>query len=1274
MRHYCILTLVVFCFVVCPVLAAADLVLTLPSGVTLTPGQQAAFPVTLNQPALGGLFLTLTSSDPSKVTITPDTVMILSGTTTPVRMPQVTGVGFGSATISVSGYNLTGDSKTVSVVGSGAIVLSGNNLNVGQSASYPITLSSPAPAGGATVALSVSDPSTLSLSSSSIFVSAGTTTPAVQPTITGLKAGSATITASASGYSTATQTIQVQSAQATAALSFSPNSLNVSAGTSASFVLNLSPAQPTPTTITLSNSNPAAATLPTSVTIGAGSTSVGVSVTALGAGTATIAAASSSPAVSGTSATITVTTGQDILMPSSLSVAPGQDATLPVSLAQPAPGGIFIILQTSDPTKISVSPSTIMIPLGSTTPFRPVTVTGLAGGSATITAMAYNLRGGSTSVVVGTAQNLTPSTLSMTGAGTTQNLTLTLSSPAPAGGLSFNISSGNPAVASVPATVTVPANAYSATVPVTALSAGTAVIHSSNLPTYGDVTATVTVVASSGAIGLPSGVSVAVGQSASFPITLGSAASSAVTLTLTSSDTSKVGLPVTTAYIPAGFTTPVVQPTVTGLTVGSAQIKVSGSGYTEASQTVQVTGSLTFTPSSLAITGTTQQALIVNLSAPAAAPVVVTLASTNTGVATVPASVTIGTSSTSASFMVTPLTAGSTSITASAGSLSASASVTVASAQRLGSLSLPANVKLTPNQASPFPVSLSAPPSSNLTVTLSSSSPAVTISPTTIQVPAGTLTPTPQPQVTGAAFGTASITATAPGYDTAIQAVQVGASLSFASSSINMTGAGTSSVLLNLSVPTPTALTINLSSGNTAAVTVPASVTIPANGGSVNVPITAVGAGTATIVATPTVATVTGASTTATVTMGKDIQLPSGVVVTPGQQAAFPVTLSKPALSTMYINLSSSDPTKVTVDPATMIILSGATTTARPITVTGVSGGMASITVSAYGFVGDTQTVLVSSSGPVLPFALSPSSLTITGTGSVQTMVVTLPTAAPTGGVKVTLVSTSPTVASVPASVTVSAGQTAASFQVTGAGLGSATIRASATGYPDATASVTVGAASGIILPSNPTVSLTTPVTFNITLAQPAPAGGVYVTLTSDLSIAGVAPSPVFFPAGSTTPDPQYQVRLIAVALGTVTITASAPGYATVSQTVTVTPATATATWDGPCWYRGTIYGQQGQFQAISYTLRNAPSTLQGLLYFNGTCDGKDGADNLNDYDTVDQPGSSISGFTYHPNIVPSSAIYWFGPRNAIKAHGVCPTGLPCSGCVVYNQSTPMCN
>ncbi len=199
----------------------------------------------------------------------------------------VTGVKVGSAVIQASNANITAVSASVTVIASTAISLpAGLDVGMGQTMPFAVTLPSPAPAGGVTIALVSSDLTKLTISPASVFVSAGATAPYAQPQISGAGLGTASITASAPSYLTSDQTVQVVSQ-----VSFSPSSLTIGGTATQNFTLNLMTPAPAPgLTVMLNSSNTGVASVPATVVFATGSSSVSVPVTGVSAGSATITA------------------------------------------------------------------------------------------------------------------------------------------------------------------------------------------------------------------------------------------------------------------------------------------------------------------------------------------------------------------------------------------------------------------------------------------------------------------------------------------------------------------------------------------------------------------------------------------------------------------------------------------------------------------------------------------------------------------------------------------------------------------------------------------------------------------------------------------------------------------------------------------------------------------------------------------------------------------------------------------------------------------------
>ena len=85
--------------------------------------------------------------------------------------------------------------------------------------------------------------------------------------------------------------------------------------------------------------------------------------------------------------------------------------------------------------------------------------------------------------------------------------------------------------------------------------------------------------------------------------------------------------------------------------------------------------------------------------------------------------------------------------------------------------------------------------------------------------------------------------------------------------------------------------------------------------------------------------------------------------------------------------------------------------------------------------------------------------------------------------------------------------------------------------------------------------------------------------------------------------------------------------------------------WYGGCWLNTTIYGITGNYQAIDFALTTpTPVPVQGTLFDGLNCTAN-GGDNMNDFNTLTGSSHMLRGFTHNPNAMPTSAIYWIGDR-----------------------------
>lgn len=260
--------------------------------------------------------------------------------------------------------------------------------------------------------------------------------------------------------------------------------------------------------------------------------------------------------------------------------------------------------------------------------------------------------------------------------------TITLSHPAPGGGLTVALTSAQPSEAGVPPNVTFSAGAISATFPVTTVPVKTdrsELITATSGRVEASGTLTLKAPALSGIAVSP--VSLIGGTGATGKITLtGVVAAGAGTLNVAISTTGPASAPATVA-VPEGAASASFSVTTSPVTADAPATITATLGTINKSKTISVKApvlkSLTLTPSK--VTGGKQATGTVTLTGPAAADFVVTLSASRVE-ASVPASVTVPAGATSATFQIqtTNVTAiTSVTITASAGGLTRSATLKV---------------------------------------------------------------------------------------------------------------------------------------------------------------------------------------------------------------------------------------------------------------------------------------------------------------------------------------------------------------------------------------------------------------------------------------------------------------------------------------------------------------------------------------------------------------------------------------------------------------------
>jgi probable HAF family extracellular repeat protein len=558
----------------------------------------------------------------------------------------------------------------------------------GNSATGTVTLSLPAPAGGAFVALFSGDPAVTV--PASVLVPAGANS-ATFPVTTSVVPSDDNVLITASYNGAAQAAVLTVQAATPASLTLTPASVIGGAVSTATVTLT-GPAPAGGLTLTTTSDNMAVATVPASVIVPAGQTSTSFTVTTVSIAVDAVANISAAANGASQSAALTVkapTPAKITLQPSS--VIGGTASTATVTISGPAPTGGLTLTTASSNTSAATVTGSVTVPAGQTsTTFTVTSIPTAANATASISA-SYN---GVTQMASLTVQAPTPTTLALNPSsvvgGTVSTATVTINGPAPAGGLTLATASTNTAVATVTGSVVVPAGQTSATFTVTSVPTGADAVASISAADNGVTqSASLTVKAPTPTTLVVSPASVIGGTPAAATVTInGPAPAGGLSLTTASGNTS-VATVLATFVVPAGQTSATFTvtsiPTAANATAG---ISASYNGVTQmASLTVQAP-----TPTAVAlnpgtVSGGVASTGTLTTSGPAPAGGLSVPLTSNNGAATVPASVTVAAGKTTASFSVatTPVVAdASATITASYNGGSRSAALTIKAAQLLG--------------------------------------------------------------------------------------------------------------------------------------------------------------------------------------------------------------------------------------------------------------------------------------------------------------------------------------------------------------------------------------------------------------------------------------------------------------------------------------------------------------------------------------------------------------------------------------------------------------
>jgi FG-GAP-like repeat/Cep192 domain 4/Abnormal spindle-like microcephaly-assoc'd, ASPM-SPD-2-Hydin/HYDIN/CFA65/VesB-like, Ig-like domain len=380
--------------------------------------------------------------------------------------PASNGPASGTLTIT---DNVPGSPQTISLSGTGVgtgvtlnlaspIITGGNTLT-----SNTVTLSSPAPAGGALISLASSNPTVASLPASVTVAQGATTSPAFSITTTGVASATpVTLSATYNGV-TSNATLTVYAATV-GKLNLPQTSVTSGLPAMGNVVILTGQAAPGGDVVTLTSANPAVASVPATVTVPGGSAySPGFTITTGYVATATPVVISASYGKTMVTATLTVNpvavAGVSLSPPTVVGGAtPASNNTVTLNAPAP-PGGAVVTLTSSNPAVASV-PASVTVAAGATTsPSFSITTTAVAAPAHVMISATYNsvTRSALLTVNPATPYAVKLSAATVSGGNPVASNQVQLNGPAPSGGATVALSSSNPAVAAVPASVLVPA-------------------------------------------------------------------------------------------------------------------------------------------------------------------------------------------------------------------------------------------------------------------------------------------------------------------------------------------------------------------------------------------------------------------------------------------------------------------------------------------------------------------------------------------------------------------------------------------------------------------------------------------------------------------------------------------------------------------------------------------------------------------------------------------------------------------------------------------------
>ncbi len=525
--------------------------------------------VTLHDPVAAATDITLSSSDPTVLTV-PATATVVKGSDTAEVSFTAVGVGSAAVTAQLSGSAQTATARVVQNVYLASVSALWVPVQTGAAVDGELDLNVVAPA-EVTVTLTSSDPAVASVPSSVVIRQYNDWQSF--PILAGAP-GRATITAS---YGTTTLSADVDVVPDAVLTYLDLERERALVGAAVVLTPNLSAIPAAATTVNLTSSNPAVAAVPANVTIAPGEMDVAVNIRALAAGTTVLAAQLGGTTVTRQFTVVSAPALEEFWLPARIQLggpAPAVDVSLDVAPFT----ATTVTLTSSDPNVVAV-PASVVVQPGH--PSAPVPLNVLSAGNAIITAQlgASSLAAQITVLAVPSIDYENAPDKMQVGAVDSAYFYLTADVLADT---PVTITNSNPAVISAPAAALIFAERDSAEVPIQALAVGSANL---TFEVLGQTRTVTIVVVAVPTIVYVSASNVKIGAATSLSVQLDAIAAKDQVVTLTNSSPAKLAVPATIT-IPAGSTSAAVS--VIGLAAGDATITAT-LGASSVPQTVTVT-------------------------------------------------------------------------------------------------------------------------------------------------------------------------------------------------------------------------------------------------------------------------------------------------------------------------------------------------------------------------------------------------------------------------------------------------------------------------------------------------------------------------------------------------------------------------------------------------------------------------------------------------------------------------------------------------------------